>query len=268
LEVSGVEATTDEQLTTRLRDAAEGLTLRAPDPNDPDWQGQWLALNSWIDGLRSDLQDAAKLVAHVKTGDSRAAKDLRVALWLIDAAFEKLGAVLVHALGVSSLEKDGGGVAFRPGGGVARNALKRRLRELRDDYPTAGTLLAIAKGIGGQRSTVYRNNLAHGLNNLTANPFLCPIEEVFVDDGGRELGSRRMYLVPKRPGHSGDWAAPSLFEDAISAAEEGLDKLREAVDAATSLIRDAGGCHPPQRIWATSDGRYHITKPEPRPDPT
>jgi len=258
-----VSGTADEVPTEGLLRAAEGLTAKVQDPNDLDWLGRWMAMRFWITGLANDLTDAVSLLARAKTAEPEdGAKELRHALWLIDAGFEKLGGVLTHALGVPALEKLGPGVAFRPGGAAARKRLTRRLRDLQHQCPEAGTLHAIAKGIGSLPSTIYRNNLAHALDDLTQNPNLCPVIEQRVDAAGKVLRTERTYLVPHRPGYEGPWNPESFYKDAISAADAGIEKLREAVDASAILIRDAGGCHPPERVWVTEDGHYHLTRPE------
>jgi hypothetical protein len=260
-----VTETADEAAAKELLNAAQGLWARAPDPNDIDWQGRWMALRFWIVGLGNDLADAASLLAQAKAAEpERGAKELRQVLWLIDAGFEKLGGVLAHALGVPALEKLGPGVAFRPGGKAARRRLLRCLSDLRPQHPAAETLHTIAKGIGSLPSTVYRNNLAHALDNVTENPHLSPVIEVRIDAEGNVLRTDRSYLLSRRPGFAGSWTPENFYMDAISAAEGGLGKLREAVDASVVLIRDVGGCHPPERVWVTPDLHYHLTRPAAR----
>ena len=219
----------------RVLDAIETLTSEDAGNPDRDKLGYNLALRFHAFALQRDLERLQALVAAAReAGRPGGVASLEEGFWRVDAACEKIMAILCLALGVHAVVVRDGRLFFRPNEDPARS---KAVAELRKRAATSHQVRRLAEIYEQLVVAIrYRNQVSHGLSSID-NTFRAPFVAVYLDS---DLNVRRIepsHLVPEGVLDGSDISAAALFTRALDVAEQASDLLREALPALAATIK-------------------------------
>ena len=254
-----------------LRAAIDSLLERKTDAdfkaNYFSWEAGRMALVFWSDALVRDIDHLHELLAQ-----SREAIDaledgtlpLEDAFFRIDAACEKIRALLALCLGVHAVVEENNKLFFRPG--RVWDKVQQRLRELGQTDAYVRRLAVVYGELSA--ATTYRNQVSHSLSAIS-NTYLAPFVQVNLDADLRQLPTEHRYLAPEGVFRGGDIRAETLIGIALETAESAALALEEATRLVAQVTREHGVLDCGPRIYCVYDddgtGVYSMNDPRTRP---
>lgn len=213
-----------------------------------DLGGMWL--KRWAEALERDvgLASAALERASAVGASEDGATEVEHALWRVDAAYEKLRDVIALGLGVPSLQlnKDRKGVRRFESD---RGDVRKKLRSLTDEHPTAGALLEIDEGLHNHRFRELRHASTHSLAPILSWESLVWFELGEIDERGGVVAYSSHHLTPSESLQGASIPPDQMFSRAVSDGREAVGLLASGIDALAQLLRAVGQLPPPQELW-------------------
>ncbi len=251
-------------LSRRLQAAIASLTSRHLTAKDyQDWMASQIALNTWSSALIRDLE---RLDVQLQEAAQVEIRDgvpwLEEAFFRVDAACEKMRAMLAIGLNVPYLSVVKNGVYFRLDRNPARRELKRVLDELSATSEPARGLLVIFQRLARARS--YRDHVGHSLSAV-ADTFLVPFVDVHLDGDLQVVDTSYRYLAPEGAMDGPDIRPSTLFGRALTTAQEAAGLVAEAASLVADVLRQSGTLHPgPVVYFIDSDNGQSVVLEDPR----
>ena len=254
-------------LSQRLQAAIASLTSRHLTAEGyQDWMASQMALNAWSAALIRDLE---RLVVQLQEAEQAEIRDgvpwLEEAFFRIDAACEKMRAMLAIGLNVPYLSVVKGRVYFRLDRDPARRELKRALDELCATSEPVRRLIVIFKRLARARS--YRDHVGHSLSAV-ADTFLVPFVDVHLDGDLRIVDTSHRYLAPEGAMDGPDIRPSTLFGRALVTARDALGLVAEAASLVADVLSQSGTLHAgPVVYFVDSDDGRSVVLEDPRTQP-
>jgi len=258
----------DHPLGSELRAAIDShIPTRTDDRFDPDyysWEAGRMALVFWADALVRDIDRLHTLLDASKACTAAAGDGtlpLEEAFWRIDAACEKIRALLALSLGVPALVVEKNALYFRPAGN-AWDRVQHKLRELARSDPEVSKLAKLYDELS--EATEYRNQVSHSLSAI-CHTYLAPYVGVYLNSELDEAKVLHHYLAPKGLFAPGEGiGAPELLARALRTAEAAAASLEQAALMLAGLIQRHGVLDCGPRVYfvqGPDGGTTHLTDP-------
>lgn len=212
-----------------------------------DLGGMWL--KRWAEALERDVRLASAALdrASALGATEHGATEVEHALWRVDAAYEKLRDVIALGLGVPALQlsKDRKGIRRFESD---RSEVRKKLRVLEDNLPTAKALLQIDESLHNHRFRELRHAVTHSLAPILMWESLVWFEVGEIDERSVVAYSSH-HLTPSEVLQGASNPPDQMFSRAVSDGQDAVAMLEAAIVALAQLLRAVGELPPPQELW-------------------